>query len=77
MQIFEQHQPEKGAKFVLINLDDNVAGGMSMSPNNGENRNSKKELHLNDLRTLGRRLALEVPFKPIPTSVPGLVTEVV
>ena len=47
--IFEQYQPEKGAKFLLIDLDNNVAGGLSS--NNSENRNSKNELHLHDLRT--------------------------
>ena len=70
--IFEQYQPEKGAKFLFVHLDHNVAGGMS--PNNGENRDSKKELHLCD-KDLSRRLATDQPFKPILTSVPRLALD--
>ena len=36
--------PEKGAEFFFLDLDDDVAGGVN--PNNGENRKSNEELHL-------------------------------
>jgi len=37
---------EKGAKLFFFDLDHDIAGGMS--PNKGENQDSKKELHLDD-----------------------------
>ena len=36
--------PEKGAQFFFLDLDDDVTGGVN--PDNGENRDCNKELHL-------------------------------
>ena len=73
LKIFQLYQPEEGAKFFFVNLDHNIAG--SVSPNNGEKRDSKKELHLDKVKDWSRRLALNQPFKPILTSVPWLALD--
>ena len=72
LQIFQQYRPEKGAKLFFFDLDHDIAGGMS--PNKGENQDSKKELHLDD-KDSSHWLAPGQPFKFTLTSVPLLTLD--
>jgi len=44
LHISTAESSEKGAEFFFLDFDDNVAGGVN--PDNGENRKSNEELHL-------------------------------